>query len=107
MITATQMLESMVDHYRPTRAEAADVANAILDGTDCVMLSEESAMGKFPVQAVRMLAEIAAATEPHRPDGRPRETFAAYDRDGDVADRARPHIERRTTDKFDPPCDEV
>jgi pyruvate kinase len=73
VITATQMLQSMVDHCRPTRAEATDVANAILDGTDCVMLSEESAMGKFPVEAVRMLATIAAATEPHRIDGRLRE----------------------------------
>ncbi|MDA3923080.1 MAG: pyruvate kinase [Kiritimatiellae bacterium] len=68
VITATQMLESMVDHYRPTRAESTDVANAILDGTDCVMLSEESAMGKFPVGAVEMLGRIAAATEPSRHD---------------------------------------
>ena len=67
VITATQMLESMVASRLPTRAEATDVANAILDGTDCVMLSGESAMGKFPEEAVTMLARIAAFTETHRP----------------------------------------
>lgn len=84
VITATQMLESMMNRYRPSRAEATDVANAILDGTDCVMLSEESAIGKFPVEAVSMLARIAAATEPCRADLRRGETFDGYNRAGDV-----------------------
>jgi len=75
VITATQMLASMVDHSLPTRAEATDVANAILDGTDCVMLSEESAMGQHPIETVNMLVKIAAATEPSCADGRGRETL--------------------------------
>jgi len=66
IITATQMLESMTSSRLPTRAEATDVANAILDGTDCVMLSGESATGKFPSESVTMLSKIAAFTERHR-----------------------------------------
>ena len=73
-ITATQMLLSMVENRRPTRAEVTDVTNAILDGTDCVMLSEESAIGAHPVEAARMLSRIAEVAEPHvapRPEAEP------------------------------------
>jgi len=93
VITATQMLESMTTSRLPTRAEATDVANAILDGTDCVMLSAESAMGKFPVEAVAMLAKIAAATESYKATlprdfdlkSRPREPSASHFLDHAIA----------------------
>ena len=85
VITATQMLESMTENRRPTRAESTDVANAILDGTDCVMLSGESAMGKYPVDAVAMLAKIAEAIEPHRPAHDVREALKDMDGGGKVS----------------------
>ena len=87
VITATQMLESMTTNRRPTRAESTDVANAILDGTDGVMLSGESAMGSYPVDAVAMLARIAAAAEPRRPSQEVRQTLRAYDRRGESSAR--------------------
>ncbi|MGI9556453.1 MAG: pyruvate kinase [Solirubrobacterales bacterium] len=82
-ITATQMLASMVTSDRPTRAEVADVANAIYDGTDAVMLSEETAVGEHPIEAVRMMDRIARETEPELPYGD--WLFNRVEVEGDVA----------------------
>jgi len=69
VITATQLLESMIENPRPTRAETSDVANTILDGTDALLLSGETAVGRFPVRAVEMIAKIAAIVEEQMPSG--------------------------------------
>lgn len=80
VVTATQMLRSMVENPRPTRAEVADVANAVLDGTDALMLSEESAVGAYPVEAVKVLAQTAEAAEARLLARRPFAPLSSADR---------------------------
>jgi len=96
VITATQMLVRMVDNPRPTRAEAADVANAILDGTDAVMLSEETAAGNYPLEAARMMDRIAREVETELDEGKFRWDFSSEANVSDAITRSGFNVARGT-----------